>query len=1303
MNNSDGRIWWLLGLDNTQLQRDANVTKEQFRRLGNTATEEGNRINTALRNAAAGLAAFLSIQQLAQFSRSIAEVRGEFQQLEVAFKVMLGNKGQADKLMAQLVKTAATTPFDLKSVAGGAKQLLAYGTSAEEVNEILIRLGDIAAGLSIPLGDLVYLYGTTMTQGRMFTMDLRQFMGRGIPMAEELAKIFGVAKDQVADLVSEGKVGASEMKKAIENMTSAGGKFNNLMAEQSKTITGQISNLQDAIDTMMNEIGRSNEGLINDVISGASYMVEHYEEIGKILGVLISTYGAYKAAVITAHAIQGASVMAGNIKAWFQLASGIRSAKDAQIAFNLATKANPLGLLLALITAVGTAIWAFGKKTDDATDSISGLAKANKEATEEMDRQSAKIKALEDVINNSNIANEHRRKAINDLKSIIPSYNAQLDEEGRLINNNTEAIKLYLTQLERQIRMKAAQDELEEAYKSERDLQRELSKNKSVYDDKSTNSAYYNRPLIDVAGWFGKTDLQEAESALNNTKTKLQEVRNTISELKREIELSSQPVVATVSGGGPTEEEIAEAEKRAKERAKLEADAKRNLEELTKVERELVYRLNQSKIDLMSDGFEKEMAQLEFDHQRRKDAITEFGKELLDAQNRIEKDLWLKSGKKEESFTPSTQLDVTSKGKIDDLNNAEDRLFANSKVELYKSLLEKYQDFTAKRKEIEEGFNADVKVLNSLRTEENAREIESAIAEAGKNKERQLEALKRALLDDYGLGGLLSGDMSDFFTKEVKKSIPLFHSLAEATTSQLLKAKEAIKGIELPDKLVEELEEAGYNTEELVKLLQEAKKEATEQIDETFFSKLEGVVGKLSHALGSLGNSLSELGGTAGEIGGIMSGLSSGMENLMTVFKSGATSTDKISAGIGAALTLITMVTNQIQANRIEQQKWRDAIAESVHQASLLRIESLAYKQSNLFGVENPYSRAIAGAKQYAQSMFELNSAVAKLNEGQIQTGTKKVVSGINVATGAAAGAVLGTVVPGIGNAVGAVVGAVVGGLIGLFTRKTVPVFESLKKKYGEIYNSETFELNPDILRDYAKLDEATKKLVDNWKEIKDKALQAQEEMRQNFKDLAGDLGKQLSDSLVSAFRNGDIYSAIDDFDNYLSSTIENIISQLIFAQIFQERLGELEKLFNSSFGEGGDMDITDDLVWFGQEYSKGIEEYLKAMEQARQSMREQGYELWKPDTTRTASQKGIASMNQQSADELNGRFAVMQGHTYSINESVKILSNNSVLILKHLSNIDNNTSRLENIEKDISSVRSGIDTINLKGLTIRK
>ena len=178
-------------------------------------------------------------------------VRGEFQQLEVAFETMLGSAEEANKLMNQLVKTAATTPFDLQSVSQGAKQLLAYGTSADEVNEVLIRLGDIAAGLSIPLNDLVYLYGTTMTQGRMFTQDLRQFQSREIDMTGELSKQFGIAKDKVGEFVTAGKVGADAVKQAIVSMTSEGGRFAGLMEKQSHTITGQISNIEDAIDSML--------------------------------------------------------------------------------------------------------------------------------------------------------------------------------------------------------------------------------------------------------------------------------------------------------------------------------------------------------------------------------------------------------------------------------------------------------------------------------------------------------------------------------------------------------------------------------------------------------------------------------------------------------------------------------------------------------------------------------------------------------------------------------------------------------------------------------------------------------------------------------------------------------------------------------------------------------------------------------------------------------------------------------------------------------------------------------------------
>lgn len=253
-------------------------------------------------------AGFLTLQAGKEFIQKVTSIRGEFQKLEVAFTTMLGSEQRAQELMQQLTRTAAITPFDLKGVADGAKQLLAYGVAAENVNDTLIHLGDIAAGLSIPLNDLVMLYGTTMTQGRMFTQDLRQFMGRGIPLADELAKQFGVTKDKVGELVTAGKVGAEEFNKAIMSMSSEGGKFAGLMEAQSQTIAGQISNIEDAIDVMFNEIGQANEGVINDVLGSVSTLVENYKKVGAVLMDAVVAIGLYKTALITAHAIEKASI-----------------------------------------------------------------------------------------------------------------------------------------------------------------------------------------------------------------------------------------------------------------------------------------------------------------------------------------------------------------------------------------------------------------------------------------------------------------------------------------------------------------------------------------------------------------------------------------------------------------------------------------------------------------------------------------------------------------------------------------------------------------------------------------------------------------------------------------------------------------------------------------------------------------------------------------------------------------------------------------------------------------------------------
>lgn len=251
----------------------------------------------------AALLGGLGFEQLAS---SIFNTRSQFQQLEISFNTMLGSADKSKQLMDELIATAAKTPFDMSSITSGAKQLLAYGTEAKDVNKTLVQLGDIASGLNIPLGDLVYLYGTTVAQGKVFTMDLRQFMGRGVPLAEELGKILHQNTTEVQESVSKGKVTSDIFKEAIANMTQAGGRFGGLMEQQSKTLEGQWSNIGDSIQQMFNEIGKKSEGVFSSGLSIISAMVENWQEVIKVIGVAVVAVGSYRASLMAAASIRKA-------------------------------------------------------------------------------------------------------------------------------------------------------------------------------------------------------------------------------------------------------------------------------------------------------------------------------------------------------------------------------------------------------------------------------------------------------------------------------------------------------------------------------------------------------------------------------------------------------------------------------------------------------------------------------------------------------------------------------------------------------------------------------------------------------------------------------------------------------------------------------------------------------------------------------------------------------------------------------------------------------------------------------------
>lgn len=393
---------------------------------------------------------------------NIVKVRGEFQQLEASFRTMLGSEEKADALMQQLIRTAATTPFDLQSVANGARQLLAYGENVENVNDDLIRLGNIAAGLNQPLNDLIYLYGTTMTQGRLYTADYNQFVGRGIPLGRELASVLGVTESKVREMVEAGKVGFPEVQQALQNLTDEGGMFYNLMEEQSKTITGRISNIEDSISMMMNEIGQQSEGIIGGSLDAVSYLVDHYEQVGRVLVGLVGTYGAYKTAVMAVTAMQalqtagvGALTVAETLHyGWLVIV------EKAQKLLNATMLANPYVLVATLIAGVVAAMVSMKTETERLKEAEEEYQAAKRKTIEAEEEHRRRLEELCGVAGDESLATDTRREALNRLEQKYPDIFAKYDTEYEKLKN-IKRIKEEIAELEAGRSITRPQNELD--------------------------------------------------------------------------------------------------------------------------------------------------------------------------------------------------------------------------------------------------------------------------------------------------------------------------------------------------------------------------------------------------------------------------------------------------------------------------------------------------------------------------------------------------------------------------------------------------------------------------------------------------------------------------------------------------------------------------------------------------------------------------------------------------------------------------------------------------------------------------
>lgn len=416
------------------IQNAVHQTAERVEKDGKSIDDVISNIQNSMNIAIGGWS-------IGKFVNQMMQVRGQFQQTEMAFRTMLQSEEKADALMKQLIRTAAITPFGVEDVTEGAKQLLAFNVAAEDVNKTLIGLGDVAAGMGLNLKDLVMLYGTTIAKGKMDTMDLYQFLNRGIPIADEIAKVMGLdvtnAIKEVQKQIKAGKVTSDVFIQAMQSMTAEGSKFGGLMEAQSKTITGQISNIKDAIEQMFNELGKSQEGVINTGLGVVSTLVENWETVGKAVMVAVTAYGAYKAVVITLAAIEKARIALNTAVRFIELAKAVSNATQAMRVFNLACKTNILGFVVGTVLSAIVALKLFGNSAEDAATKTSKFTESANEA-------SSKVESLISILKTAKEGSKVYKDTIKELSNIYDNYGIAIDkikeDESNLVDVKQQEI-----------------------------------------------------------------------------------------------------------------------------------------------------------------------------------------------------------------------------------------------------------------------------------------------------------------------------------------------------------------------------------------------------------------------------------------------------------------------------------------------------------------------------------------------------------------------------------------------------------------------------------------------------------------------------------------------------------------------------------------------------------------------------------------------------------------------------------------------------------------------------------------------
>lgn len=447
------------GQDNFNKLRDAisRVKKELDNATGasNRFKSSNEQFLAATRSLRAQLSLLYSVSKISGYIDKMIRVRKEFELQHKSMQILLRDKDEADKLWEQTINLAVKSPFRIKELVTYTKQLAAYRIETSKLHETTKMLSDVSAGLGVDMQRLILAFGQVRAANYLRGTELRQFTEAGIPMLDELAKMFSemegraVRAGDVFERISKRMVTFKDVEEVFKRMTNESGVFYNMQEEQSKTLAGLISNFHDSIDLMLNDIGRSNDGVIKNMVSLAKDLVENWRAVA----VVIKQVAAGMAIMQITKVIAGWKMVATHGAAAAMAMNGIAGASaSARVgiqALNATFKSNPIFLWVGILASATHALVEYARAVNEANQKYDEMSRREIRRMDNLDELKKKSETYNEVIKDNSQSEEKRNQAIeenikilNELKAKYPDIFSAIIQQKDGTLQLAEAIEL---------------------------------------------------------------------------------------------------------------------------------------------------------------------------------------------------------------------------------------------------------------------------------------------------------------------------------------------------------------------------------------------------------------------------------------------------------------------------------------------------------------------------------------------------------------------------------------------------------------------------------------------------------------------------------------------------------------------------------------------------------------------------------------------------------------------------------------------------------------------------------------------